>query len=335
LYEVRLIFALDKQHISIILFLDFNKNLKAHHNLNLTKKAKYIINKMNVDEYLKRFNSCNYKEVSVHNLFKLQYNHLLNIPFENLDMHIYKHNNKPNDGDNATKSQSEDINDEFTLENLYDKIVKRKRGGMCCELNYLFYWLLKELGYQVSLLSCRAFRVETNQWTPWNGHLSLMVQMNDSNFIVDVGFNKNFRTPLKFLVDHVQQDITGYYNIIKDDEHEDAYLIIKCFKEDIRNINQWAVHFKFSVKSKTIEDFIPMINFVKSKDNDRFSERSICIIHTTYSVLNLVGFRLSEIIYSNSTEKSKTHSILNKKEVLEAIKNLYGIECDEFEPKGD
>lgn len=285
---------------------------------------------MNVDDYLKRFNSSNYKEVSLQNLFKLQYNHLLNIPFENLDIYM-----------NKSKERFRKC-DDFTLDNLYDKIVKRRRGGICCELNYLFYWLLKQLGYQVSLLSCKAFRSNENQWTPWFGHLSLMVQMNDSSFLVDVGYSKNFRAPLKFVVDQVQQDVTGYYNIIKDDEHNDSYLIIKCFKENIHDINQWVAHYKFSTKSKSIDEFMPMINYVKSQENDSFYNRSVCVIHTTYSVLNLVGFRLSEIIYSNSNEKSRTHSILTKKEVLEAFKNIYGIhfdnDCnldDDFEPRGD
>lgn len=36
------------------------------------------------------------------------------------------------------------------------KIVSRRRGGFCYELNGLFAWLLQELGFQVTLLSARA-----------------------------------------------------------------------------------------------------------------------------------------------------------------------------------
>jgi N-hydroxyarylamine O-acetyltransferase len=78
---------------------------------------------MDVDEYLKRINSLNLKETSVQNLFRLQQNHLLNIPFENLDVHLNK-------------------KIECNLEKLYEKIIVKKRGGFCCELNYLFLWLL-------------------------------------------------------------------------------------------------------------------------------------------------------------------------------------------------
>jgi hypothetical protein len=63
----------------------------------------------------------------------------------------------------------------------------------------------------------------------------------------------------------------------------------------------------------------------------------VCVIHTTYTILNLVGHRLSEIKFSNSIEKSRTNSILTKSEVFDAIKNIYGINLDnlDFEPIGD
>jgi hypothetical protein len=83
-----------------------------------------------------------------------------------------------------------------------------------------------------------------------------------------------------------------------------------------------------------------MIEFVQSAGNPRFYNRSVCVIHTTYTVLNLVGHRLSEIKFANSIEKSKTHSLLTRSEVLDAIKNIYGIYLDDqddsrFEPKCD
>ena len=65
---------------------------------------------MNVDDYLNRINSLNFKENSVQNLFRLQQNHLLNVPFENLDVHL---NRKV----------------KCNLEELYEKVIVKKRGG--------------------------------------------------------------------------------------------------------------------------------------------------------------------------------------------------------------
>ena len=66
---------------------------------------------MNVDEYLKRINSLNLKENSVQNLFRLQQNHLLNVQFENLNIHLSK------------------IKD-CSLENIYEIVIVNKRGGL-------------------------------------------------------------------------------------------------------------------------------------------------------------------------------------------------------------
>jgi arylamine N-acetyltransferase len=188
------------------------------------------------------------------------------------------------------------------------------------------------------MLSCRAYRSKAKFWTPWFGHSVLMVNMNQSNFLVDVGFSQNYRTPLKFSLNTIQIDVTGHYNIVIDPtECENTYLINKCVKHDIENESQWIPLYKFNTVPRQIDDFKDMIEFVQSKENHRFYNRSVCVIHTTYTILNLVGHRLSEIKFSNSIEKSRTNSILTKSEVFDAIRNIYGInlENDDFEPKGD
>jgi len=43
------------------------------------------------------------------------------------------------------------------LADLYDKIVVRRRGGGCYELNGLFYHLLQGLGFQVSISNAHLY----------------------------------------------------------------------------------------------------------------------------------------------------------------------------------
>jgi len=279
---------------------------------------------MNVDDYLKRFNSINYKEPSIQNLFRLQSNHLLNVPFENLDIHL--------------GCQYESLDLEF----LYDKIVNKKRGGFCCELNYLFYWLLDQLGYRVAILACRPYQMRHEHYSEWFSHMALQVSMNESQFIVDVGFYAhNFRAPLKFTLNHIQPDVTGHFKIkpsTSASAHDPApnphtFVIEKCANEDL---SLWMPLYEFNIKPRRIDEFKPMVDFVKSKEHLRFHQKSICVIHTSYSVLKLVGHKLSEVIYTNSAEKSRTQSTLTTNEVFDAIRNIYGINLDrEFEPKED
>src|SRR5258706_15925794 len=62
--------------------------------------------------------------------------HLYSVPFENLDIGL----GRPLS---------------LALPALFDKIVTRRRGGFCYELNGLFAWLLTRLGYRVTYLSAR------------------------------------------------------------------------------------------------------------------------------------------------------------------------------------
>lgn len=60
--------------------------------------------------------------------------HLLNIPFENLDIHYGK-------------------KIILTHENALHKITEEKRGGFCYEVNGAFYLLLLALGYNAKMIS--------------------------------------------------------------------------------------------------------------------------------------------------------------------------------------
>src|SRR4026208_1567787 len=81
---------------------------------------------------------------------------------------------------------------------LFDKIVVRRRGGFCYELNGLFAALLRDLGFRVKLLSAGAAR-PGGGFAPEFAHLTLLVdcpQRRQTRWLADVGFGDSFREPL-------------------------------------------------------------------------------------------------------------------------------------------
>ncbi len=70
--------------------------------------------------------------------------HLGSVPFENFDIHL----GVPLRLDEAS---------------LFRKIVSRRRGGFCYELNGLFGWLLRDIGFEVEILSSRVVR-KSSSW---------------------------------------------------------------------------------------------------------------------------------------------------------------------------
>ncbi|TFB10035.1 arylamine N-acetyltransferase, partial [Candidatus Marinimicrobia bacterium MT.SAG.4] len=91
---------------------------------------------MDIEAYLERIGYRGSRTPSVQTLRDMQLVHLLTVPFENLSIHA---------------------GEPIVLEDdaLFEKIVARRRGGFCYELNGLFAALLRALGFNVSMLSAR------------------------------------------------------------------------------------------------------------------------------------------------------------------------------------
>ena len=112
-------------------------------------------------------------------LFRLQRAFLQAVPYENLDILAGR-----------PLSLAEDA--------LYDKIVTRRRGGYCFEINGFFAVLLRSMGYTVSEFLARYLRGETA--IPMRRHRVLRVTANDgSEWIMDAGIGQeSFRQPLPY-----------------------------------------------------------------------------------------------------------------------------------------
>ena len=88
---------------------------------------------MDKEKYLERIKYFGTLRADAECLTGLHQNHLFSIPFENLDIYTGK-------------------GISLDLEDIYQKIVLNRRGGFCYELNYLFHWLLNELGFNSRMI---------------------------------------------------------------------------------------------------------------------------------------------------------------------------------------
>ena len=128
---------------------------------------------MNVEAYLARIGLTGPIDPDLEGLERLQRAHLSTVPFENLDVF-------------ARRGVGTD--DAVTV----DKVVARRRGGWCFELNGAFATLLTALGYDVKRY---AATVLSPPISPIPTHLTLQVTL-DRPYLVDVGFGDSFIRPL-------------------------------------------------------------------------------------------------------------------------------------------
>jgi N-hydroxyarylamine O-acetyltransferase len=135
---------------------------------------------MNTAAYLERIHHTRHVEPDVNTLHELQVAHLQSIPFENLDIGLKR----------VIQINEPDI---------WNKLIVNKRGGFCYELNGLFAWLLKQIGFEVTYLNARVFNSKGDLGIDFD-HLALLVGIphQSMRWLVDVGFGDSFNEPLSF-----------------------------------------------------------------------------------------------------------------------------------------
>jgi N-hydroxyarylamine O-acetyltransferase len=144
---------------------------------------------MDIQAYLARIQYLTPIKPDVQTLQGLHLAHMQNVPFENLDIGLKRPIL-------------------LTEEALWNKIVLQKRGGFCYELNGLFAWLLKQIGFEVTYLNARVFNREGELGINFD-HLALLVNIpnKSARWLADVGFGDSFNGPLNF--DEREEQVQG------------------------------------------------------------------------------------------------------------------------------
>jgi N-hydroxyarylamine O-acetyltransferase len=131
---------------------------------------------MTLDAYLDRIGFSGQVRPDLATLRALHQAHLLAIPYENLDVQL---------GRPVTTSPAD----------AFDKLVTRRRGGWCYEMNGLFGWALTEIGFRVTRMAGGVMRVVRGDEAIGN-HLVLRVDL-DEPWLADVGFGDGPQQPFR------------------------------------------------------------------------------------------------------------------------------------------
>ncbi len=247
---------------------------------------------MDRDKYLKRINYLDNVVVNNETLMQLHEHHVLNVPFENLDVHYKKF---------------------FDLElaNLYKKIVVNFRGGFCYELNALFNELLKSIGFKSKLIEARIFDNLDNVGPKYD-HMCIYVE-TDKKYLVDVGFGDLFITPLEIRVG-IQIDSRNSFKI----EICNEYDFMLSMSED------GTVFYKkyiFILKEVQINEFYEMCSDKQTNPLSYFVKNTVCTKPTSSGRLTLFNNKLIETHNKERFEQL----IHNDIELRTLLKTLFGI----------
>ena len=193
--------------------------------------------------YLERIGLDQAPEPTPEGLRTLQINHLKHIPFENLDI------------------INGNIPLKLDVDSLYDKLVVRKRGGICYEHNILYAHVLEVLGFSVRRMASH------RPMSPCPGefdHMFLMADFPeiDQTWVTDVGFGYNNLAPIRFVLDEWQSDERDL--LLLTQVGNDTYHLLRRTGADVPE-EEAEVMYEFNLKSHTDDEYRPQCDIFSTE----------------------------------------------------------------------
>ncbi len=176
--------------------------------------------KYEVVNYLKRIGLPS-SQPTLEGLTQLQEHHLEHIPFENLDIVVRR-------------------NISLDYQHLYTKLITKQRGGYCFELNTLYAALLTALGFLPRPVLARVW-LSNPKLTPPRNHLAYLVDLDDSTYLVDVGFGGLVASVL-LDINSIEQvnDKYGTMRVLPDADYD--FMIQRKTDQGWDNLYSFAAH---------------------------------------------------------------------------------------------
>ncbi len=245
--------------------------------------------------YLRRIAVARPDAVDATALRALHRAHLMAVPFENLSIHL---------GEPISLDEDD----------LIGKIVDRRRGGFCYELNGAFALLLEALGVQVARCAARVYG-DGHLGPPFD-HLALVVRLADGSgpWLADVGFGGHSVYPLLLDSRHEQPDPVG------------RFLLADAEDTDVDVFMDGQPQYRIERRERSLADFVPFCWWQQTSPRSHFTRSTICSWLTEDGRVSITGRTL--IL---SSQGARTEQQLPSDDaVLAAYRDHFGILLDQI-----
>src|SRR5215469_5858439 len=198
--------------------------------------------------------------------------HLMTVPFENLSIHL-----------GEAISLAED--------DLITKIVTRRRGGFCYELNGAFALLLQALGADVARVAARVHG-DGGLGPPFD-HLALVVRLplGNDRWLADVGFGSHSTYPLRYDSRQEQHDPGG------------RFVLADATGGDVDVLRDGHLEYRIETRVRALADFIPTCWWQQTSPESHFTQNTICSRLTADGRITLSGRTLITTSSGARTER--------------------------------
>ena len=247
-----------------------------------------------VDAYLERIGIPSPKNPTPAFLDELIYAHQRSVPFDNLD--VYEKGMTPS----------------LAIGDLFDKVVRRKRGGYCFELNALFGALLKTLGFDARPCMARVLLRPVPH--PLISHRANIVTIEGKRYLADVGFGGPQATFAPLVEEEASRTEEGHTFTMHRFGHSWWNVGYRGLKEEERIV------LRICTMVVGEEDFVPLSFFQANFSESVFRINRMVNIKTEDGALDLRNSTFT--VFSNG---DKTTREVDEDELDQLLMEKFGI----------
>jgi N-hydroxyarylamine O-acetyltransferase len=249
---------------------------------------------VDLSSYLRRIGFVGDPRPDLATLCQIQRGHMTHIPYENLDVQL---------GRRLTVSPEE----------AFDKLVTRRRGGWCYEMNGLLRWALETVGFEV-LPMTGAIRRDERGDSALGNHLALTVRL-DRDYLVEAGLGDGPWEPVP----------------LEEGVHREQWRDLRLERIDggwwrFRNYeNSFAASFDFQHQPVDWKVLEQKCNWLQTSPDSVFVQNAVCVRPSATGFTMLVGRVLKTIAKDETTNRT----VNSAKEYGDLLASMFGLELPE------
>ncbi|KAK3745578.1 hypothetical protein QZH41_005074 [Actinostola sp. cb2023] len=274
-----------------------------------------------VDQYLKRLQYSGPVLPNLQTLQLLHHRHMLMIPFENL-----------------SNIQNEEYAN--TKDELFEKIIQGRRGGVCFELNSLFAFLLRDLGFDVTIVGAAVYLEISNTFTPPNSHQVSIVTLEGEQWLADVGFGDGFTVPLRLVEDEIQDGGGGFHRLkrVCDEDNVERLALESQGNNEVQiyfgaeqliknDCSEWLCKYKFTTKPCSLSDFSDSKTWILANPDSPLNKGFVCSALRPWGRMTLTGSGklIRTYIENKKVVKRDVEVLQNREDVWLTLEKEFGV----------
>lgn len=258
---------------------------------------------MNLTAFLDRIDVQQNPSVNLEDLTLLQEQFLLHVPFENLTIQ----NKVPID---------------YNPHAVYKKVVERKQGGVCYELNSLFCEALIEVGFEARIIAAQMWpdKKPREEWD--YDHMAIIVNLNGIEYLVDVGNGVYLGKPLAIVGDDSSlSEGIQFHCEAYDDEH---WVLLS--QQSLPTQEESIQRYVFKPEEAKRDDFKPACHFVETSPDSKFVQNLVVTRWTHEGRITLAG----NTLVKTDRHRNREETTIAKSDTTDVLKKYFDIEEQEL-----